>query len=131
MTGEDSVDWRSAYAYLELELESVLAQVADRLERLEAAGDSVVAHVRAVTLRQRESGDLESVVVADGTDLSYDFSVYRDDVLVREQRRGASNTFVWAPSRSGTYRVHGVASSGAGGADSATSVDLSVTVEGR
>ncbi|MBM6403502.1 hypothetical protein JQN72_04500 [Phycicoccus sp. CSK15P-2] len=133
MTGLEPVDWKSAYAYLELELESVLLRVAERLEQLEAgAGGVGFAHVRAVTLWQQESGDLESVVVADGASLSYEFAVYRDEVLVREQTNGPSNTLRWTPSRSGTYRVHGVATSASGGeADSASSVDLTVTVAER
>ena len=132
MTTKDSVDWHAAYRYLEHELESVLARVADRMEQLEAgAQPGGRAQVRAVTLHQKDSGDLESVIVANGVDLTYSFVVYRDDVVVREQSTGPSNTIVWPPTSSGTYRVHGTAKSIGGESSSAGSGGLTVTVRSR
>lgn len=133
MTTDDAVEWKSAYRFLEQELEFALTRVADRMEQLEkSAGSQGAATVRAVTLHQKESGDLESVIVADGADLRYAFAVYRDDVLVREQEAGQSNTIVWPPSRSGTYRVQGTVRSGRE-RDAATgrSGELAVTVSKR
>ncbi|GIL34737.1 hypothetical protein [Phycicoccus sp. DTK01] len=126
---DETVDWRAAYRYLEHELESVLARVADRMEHLErGAGRSGEVRVRAVTLHQRESGELESVVVADGEDLTYSFVVYRDGVRVREQGTGASNTLVWPPAKRGAYRVEGSATSGTGRTSAeGTSATLTVT----
>ena len=127
------MDWRAAYTYLELELASVLARVADRMEQLEAgAQPGGACRVRGVTITQKESGHLESIIMANGSDLTYAFAVYRDGVLVREQGTGPSNTLVWQPSSAGTYRVEGSArSSSASEASAATSVDLAVTVQGK
>ena len=109
----DGVDWHAAYRYLEHELESVLSRVADRMEQLESdAGDAARPRVRSVSLRQQASGELVSVIAADGAHLSFSFVVYRDDVRVREQDNGASNTLVWLPAKGGAYRVEGTASSG-------------------
>lgn len=126
---DETVDWHAAYRYLEHELESVLARVADRMEQLErGAGQSGRARVRAVTLRQKEVGELESVVVADGSELTYSFVVFRDDVKVREQSTGPSNTIVWRPAKPGSYRVEGTARSTVDpGASTLTSATLTVT----
>ena len=128
MSGEESVDWRAAYTYLEQQLELVLARVADRMENLESGGR---CRVRGVTLRQLDSGELESIVLADGVDLSYSFVVHRDGAVVREQVAGPSNTLVWRPSRSGTYRVDATALSGGTEADTARSGEVAVTVGKR
>jgi hypothetical protein len=130
VTSENVVDWRAAYMYLELELESILERVAERMEQLESgAHPGGRCQVRAVTLRQTKSGDLESTIIANGSDLTYSFAVYRDGVLVREQSSGPANTIVWPPSRSGRYRVQGTAKSATEDApSSATSGELAVTV---
>ena len=133
MTTENTVDWQAAYRYLEHELESVLARVADRMEQIEGGnGSGGGARLRAVTLHQKDSGDLESVIIADGSNLTYSFAVYRDEVLVREQNSGPSNTIVWPPAKAGTYRVQGtVRSAGERGSSSHVSGDLTVTVSSR
>ena len=113
MTADDSVDWAAAYRYLEVQLESVLARVADRMEQLEGEADQARrGRVRSVSLVERESGELESIIAADGSDLTYRFAIYRDDVLTREHSSGSSNTMTWRPSRSGTYRIQGYAQTG-------------------
>lgn len=130
MTADESVDWAAAYRYLEVELESVLARLADRMEQVEsAAAEARRGRVRSVSLIQRDSGELESIIAADGAELTYTFVVYRDDVMVREHSAGASNTLAWRPSRSGTYRVRGYArTSGEDEADMGESQAMAVTV---
>lgn len=124
-----AVDWASAYRYLEDELRSALLAVAGRMEALEAevaaAGRTTI---RSVGLERLESGRVKCIIAADGADLRYAFYVYRDDVLVREQPYGRSNTLEWGPDRSGAYRVRGFIRRGAEKDPAATRVSPTVSV---
>lgn len=115
VTDPRSVDWASAYRYLEAQQESILLRLADRMEKLEQNLKQLeVGRITDVSVEVDGDNVIRSVVSADGRALEYGFYIYRDGGRVWTQRYSRSNTLVWVCPGPGEYEVRAfIRSSGA------------------
>lgn len=124
-----TVDWASAYGYLEEQYVLTLTRLAARLADLESRlSSATTAVIRSVDLSVQPPDLLHGVIAADGSALTFAFYVYRDDRLVHKQPYSSSNTLVWTATATGSYRVRGFVTVGAETTPTATMVSKTVPI---